>query len=102
MLILSMAHFFCNIKKKREAPKIWENEIPGEIQNEWFHSFHNASLYSSSSPSMDFKDSTKGRKTEIRIPFFNTPLNLPKVHFQMLNIPIEFFSTFFGDALEDA
>jgi hypothetical protein len=96
-----MAHLFCNIKKKREAPKIRENELPGKIQNEGFHSCHNASLYSSSIPSMALQDSTKGRNTQRRRRFYNTPLNLPEVDFQMPNIPIEIFSTFFGDASED-
>jgi hypothetical protein len=59
-----MAHIFCNIKKKQEAPKIQENELPGKIQNEGFHSCHNASLYSSSSPSMALQDSTKSRNTQ--------------------------------------
>jgi hypothetical protein len=48
LLILSMTHIFCNLKKKREAPKIQENELPGNSieknQNEGFHSCHNASL----------------------------------------------------------
>jgi hypothetical protein len=99
-----MAHIFCNFKKKREAPNIKENELPGKsiekIQNEGFHSCHNASLYSSSGPSMAFQDSIKGRNTQRRR-FHNTPLNLPEIDFQMANIAIEFFSTFFGDASED-
>jgi hypothetical protein len=65
-----MAHLFCNFKKKREAPKIRENELPGnsieKIKNEGFHSCHNASLYSSSSLIMAFQDSTKERKTQRR------------------------------------
>jgi hypothetical protein len=97
-----MAHFFCNIKKKREAPNIQENELPGnsieKIQNEGFHSCQIASL---SSPSMALQDSTKGRNTQRRRRFHNTPLNLPEVDFQMPNIPIEIFSTFFGDVLKD-
>jgi hypothetical protein len=97
---------FCNFKKKREAPKIRENELPEnsieKIQNEGFHSCHNASLYSSSSPSMALQDSTKGINTQRRRRFHNTPLNLPEIDFQMPNIPIEIFSTFFGDASEDA
>ena len=67
-----MAHFFCNFKKKQEAPKVQENELPGKIQNEGFHSFHNASLYSSSSPSMDLQDLAKGRNTQRRRRFHNT------------------------------
>ena len=55
-----MAHLFSNVKNKRETPKIWENELPGnsieKIQNEGFHSCHNVSLYSSSIPSMDLQD----------------------------------------------
>jgi regulator of replication initiation timing len=63
-----MAHLFCNFKKKREAPKVCEKELPGKsiekIQNEGFHSCHNASLYSSSSLSKALQDSTKGRNTQ--------------------------------------
>jgi hypothetical protein len=92
-----MDHLFCNFKKKQEAPKVWENELPRKIQNEGLHSCHDASLYSSSFPSMAFQDSTKGRNTQRMIKFYNTPLNIPKVNFQMPNIPIEFLSTFFGD-----
>jgi regulator of replication initiation timing len=65
-----MAHLFCDFKKKREAPKIQENEIPRnsieKIQNEGFHSCHNASLYSLSGPSMALQYSTKGRNTQRR------------------------------------
>jgi len=100
-----MTHFFCDFKKKKEEPNIRENELPSnsieKIQNEGFHSCYNASLYSSSSPSMALKDSAKGRNTQIRRRFYNTPLNLPEVDFQMPNIPIEFSFTFFGDASED-
>jgi hypothetical protein len=92
--------------KKREAPKIWENELPDNSiekkQNEGFHSCHNASLYSSSIPSMTLQDSTQVRNTQRRRRFHNTPLNLPEINFQMPNIPIEIFSTFFEDASEDA
>jgi hypothetical protein len=70
LLIVSMAHLFCNVKNKREAPKIRENEVPGnsieKIQNEGFHSCHNASLYSSSSPSMALQDLAKGINTQRR------------------------------------
>jgi hypothetical protein len=45
---------------------------------------------------------TKRRNTQRRRWFHNTPLNLPEVDFQMPNIPIEIFSTFFGDTSEDA
>jgi hypothetical protein len=65
-----MAHLFCNFKKKRETPNIQENELPGnsieKIQNEGFHSCHNVSLYSLSSPLMALKDSTKGRNNQRR------------------------------------
>jgi hypothetical protein len=65
-----MAHLFCDFKNKQEAPNIWENELPGnsieKIQNEGFHSCHNASLYYLSSPSMALQDSTKGRNTQRR------------------------------------
>jgi hypothetical protein len=75
-----MAHLFCDFKKKREAPKIRGNEIPRnsieKIENEGFHSCHNHSLYYSSIPSMDLQDSTKGRNTQRRRQFHNTPLNL--------------------------
>jgi hypothetical protein len=98
-----MAHLFCNIKKKQEAPKIQENKLPDnsieKIQNEGFHSCHIASL---SIPSMALQDSTNGRNTQKRRRFHNTPLNLLEVDFQIPNIPIEIFSTFFGDASKDA
>jgi hypothetical protein len=101
-----MAHLFCNFKKKREAPKIRKNELHGKSieknQNEGFHSCHNASLYSSSIPSMALQDLAKERNTQRRRRFHNTPLNLPEIDFQMPNIPIEIFSTFFGDASKDA
>jgi hypothetical protein len=101
-----MAHLFYNFKKKREAPKIQENELPSNSieknRNEGFHSCHNASLYSSSGPSMTLQDSKKWRNTQRRSRFHNTPLNPPEIDFQMPNIPIEFFSTFFEDASEDA
>jgi hypothetical protein len=55
-----MSHLFNNLKKNREAPKIWENEILGnsigKTQNEGFHLCHDAPLYSSSSPSMISRD----------------------------------------------
>jgi hypothetical protein len=51
---------------------------------------------------MALQDSTKGRNTQRRRRFHKTPLNLLEVNFQMLDISIEFFSTFFGDASEDA
>jgi hypothetical protein len=73
-----------------------------KIQNEEFHSCHNTSLYSSSSPSMALQESTKGRNTQRRRRFHNRPLNLPEIYFQMPNIPIEIYSTFFGDASKDA
>jgi hypothetical protein len=98
-----MAHRFCNIKKKREAPNIQENELPEnsieKIQNEGFHSCHNAFL---SIPSMYFQVSAKARNTQRRRRFHNTHLNLSEVDFQMPNIPIENVFTFFGDASEDA
>jgi hypothetical protein len=56
-----MTHIFCNIKKKRETPNIWENELSEnsieKIQNEGFHSCHNAYLLS---PLMYFQVSAKG------------------------------------------
>ena len=98
-----MDHLFCNFKKKQEATKIQENELPGnsinKIQTEWFNSSHNAYL---SSPSMALQNSPKERNTQRRRRFHNTPLNLPKIDFHIPNIPIEIFSTFFGDASEDA
>jgi regulatory protein YycH of two-component signal transduction system YycFG len=106
MLILSMTHLLFNLKKKREAPKIRENEIPRNSieknQNDGFQSCHNASLHSSLRPSIALQDSTKEINTQRSRRFHNTPLNLPKIEFHMPNIPIEIFSTFFGHALEDA
>ena len=103
LLILSMAHLFCNIKNKREAPNIRENELPGNLfeknKNKGLHSCHNASL---SSPSMALQDSSKERNNQRRRWFHNTPLNIPEIDFQMPNISNKFFSTFFGDASEDA
>ena len=40
---------------------------------------------------MALQDSTKGRNTQRRRRFHNTPLNLPEIDFQMPNIPVEFF-----------
>ena len=51
---------------------------------------------------MDLQDSTKGRNTQRRRQFHNTPLNLLEVDFQMPNIPIEIYYRFFGDPSEDA
>jgi hypothetical protein len=63
-----MFHLF--FKKTQEAPKIQENELPrnsiGKTQNGEFHSCHDALLNSSSIPSMDLQDSTKGRNTQRR------------------------------------
>jgi hypothetical protein len=65
-----MSHIFYNFKKNREAPKIQENELPRKsiekTQNEGFHSCHNASLYSSSSPSMVTRDASKGTTSQRR------------------------------------
>jgi hypothetical protein len=49
---------------------------------------------------MVLQDLEKGRNTQRR-KFHNTTLNLPEVDFQMLEISIDFFSTFFGDASEN-
>jgi hypothetical protein len=49
---------------------------------------------------MDLQDLIKETNTQRR-KFHNTPLNLQETDFQMPNIPIEFFSTFFGDASKD-
>jgi hypothetical protein len=51
---------------------------------------------------MALQDLEKGRNTQRRRRFHKTPLNLQEVKFQMLDISIKFFSTFFGDALEYA
>ena len=106
LLILSMAHLFCNSKKKQEAPKINENELPrnsiGENQNELFHSYHNSPLYPSSRPSMVSRDASKGTTSQRRRRLHRSPLNLPEENFQMPNISMEKISTFFGNDLEDA
>jgi hypothetical protein len=61
-----------------------------------FLSCHDVPLPSSPSPSMDLQDSTKGRGIQRRRRLHRSPLNLPEVDFQMPDIPIEKFSTFFG------
>ena len=98
--------FLCFEKETRSTKDSGESKLPRnsieKTQNEGFHSCQNASLYSSSSRSMDFQVSTKERNTQRRRRFHNTPLNLPEIDFQLPNIPIEFFSTLFGDASEDA
>jgi hypothetical protein len=101
-----MFQLFCNFKNTQEAPKIQENELPRnsirKTHNEEFNSCHDAPLNYLSIPSMDLQDSIKWRNTQRRRQFHKTPINIPEVDFQMLDISIEFFSTFFGDASEDA
>jgi hypothetical protein len=50
--------------------------------------------------SMDLQDATKGIGTQRR--WHISHLNLQEVDFQMPNISIEKFPTFFGNVLEDA
>jgi hypothetical protein len=50
---------------------------------------------------MALQDLAKGRNTQRKRRFYKTSLNLPEVDFQMLEISIELFSTFFGDASEN-
>jgi hypothetical protein len=51
---------------------------------------------------LGLQDSVKQRIVQRRRRFHRTPLNLPEVDFQMPDISIEKFSTFFGNTLEDA
>jgi hypothetical protein len=98
-----MFHLFYNFKKTQEAPKIQEDELPGNSigKIKKSHSCHDAPLNFPSSPSMALQDSTKGTNTQRRRRFHKTPLNLLELDFQMPDISIEIFSTFFGDASED-
>jgi hypothetical protein len=67
-----------------------------------FLSCHDVPFPSPPSPSMDLQDSTKGTSSQRRRRLHRGPLNLPEVDFQMPNIPMEKFSTFFGNTSEDA
>jgi hypothetical protein len=51
---------------------------------------------------MDLQDATKSRSSQRRRRLHRGPLNLPEENFQMPNISMEKFSTFFGNTLEDA
>jgi hypothetical protein len=51
---------------------------------------------------MDLKDSSKGTSDQRKRHFHITQLNLPKVDFEMPDIPIEKISTLFGNTSEDA
>ena len=66
------------------------------------HSYCDTIFPSSPSPSMYLQDKTKGWGNQIRRPFHKTPLDIPVVDFHMPDIPIETFSTFFGNTSEDA
>jgi hypothetical protein len=116
-----------DLKKSQEAQNIWENELPGDsiertlkipgnsigkIQKSQEDIYYDSSqefisccdvpFPSPPIPSMALQDSTKGRVIQRRRRFHRTPLNLPEVDFQMPDIPIEKFSTFFGNTSEDA
>jgi hypothetical protein len=116
-----------DLKKNQEPSKIREDELLGNSiektlkglgnstgkikkSQENFHggstrelrSCCDATLPSPPCPSMAFQDGMKGRYTQRRRRLHKRPLNLPKVDFQMPNISIENFSTFFGNTLEDA
>ena len=95
------------ISKRNEKHQIFGgNELLGnsieKIQNEGFHSCHNASLYSSSSPLMVSRDASKGTTSQRRRRLHRSPLNLPEENFQLPNISKEKISTFFGNTLEDS
>jgi hypothetical protein len=109
------------LKKSQEQSKIWENELPGnsiektlkcldnsiekiqecqeDIYYESFEEFRSCCdvpFPSTPIPSMSLKDVAKGRSTQRRRRINRFPLNLLEINFQMPNIPMEKFSTFFG------
>jgi hypothetical protein len=51
---------------------------------------------------MALQDAAKSRSTQIRRRLHRGTLNLPEENFQMPNISMKKFSTFFGNILEDA
>jgi hypothetical protein len=72
------------------------------MKNSTFCSCCDAPLPSPTSTSMYFQDATNGISTQIRKRLHRSPLNLPEVYFQMLDISIEKFPTFFGNTSKDA
>jgi hypothetical protein len=50
---------------------------------------------------MYLQDATKGRGNKLMRRLHKSPLNMPEVDFQMLDIPTDFFSRFFGNTSED-
>jgi hypothetical protein len=116
-----------DLKNNQEPSKIREDEIHGdsiektlkgpsnsiEKIKKYQENFHgsstkelrsccDATFPSPSIPSMDFQDVVKGKYTQIRRQLHRSPLNLLEVDFQMPNISIEIFSTFFGNTSKDA
>ena len=51
---------------------------------------------------MNFQDATKMRGTQIRKWLHRRPLNMQEADYQMPDISIEKFPTFFGNTLKDA
>jgi hypothetical protein len=119
--------FLDDLKKIQEQSKIQENELPddsietnikchdnsiGTMQGfqeelyydsyEEFLSYYYAPLHFLPITSMTSKYATKGRFIQGKRRFHRTPLNIPEVDFQVSDIPIEKFSTFFENTSQDA